>query len=88
MTERRIRHVPVVCDGVLCGIISIGDVVKSRIDELEKDKRGIYRVPDPKILAGSNYADIGFELDPKTGRVVSLAAIDNLMKYLREKPTP
>jgi N-acetyl-gamma-glutamyl-phosphate/LysW-gamma-L-alpha-aminoadipyl-6-phosphate reductase len=47
---------------------------------LVKDKRGIYRVPDPKILVGTNYADIGFELDPRTGRVVSLAAIDNLMK--------
>ena len=37
-------------------------------------------MPDPKILAGSNYADVGFDLDPATGRVVSLAAIDNLMK--------
>jgi CBS domain-containing protein len=39
MTERRIRHVPVVIDGILSGIISIGDVVKSRIDELEKDRK-------------------------------------------------
>jgi CBS domain-containing protein len=39
MTERRIRHVPVECDGLLCGIISIGDVVKSRIVELEKDRK-------------------------------------------------
>ncbi|HRF48596.1 MAG TPA: N-acetyl-gamma-glutamyl-phosphate reductase [Anaerolineales bacterium] len=45
-----------------------------------KDKTGIHRVPDPKILAGSNYVDVGFELDPRTHRVVSLAAIDNLMK--------
>lgn len=45
-----------------------------------KDKRGIYRVPEPKILAGSNYVDVGFELDPETGRVICLAAIDNLMK--------
>ena len=45
-----------------------------------KDKTGIHRVPDPKILAGSNYADVGFELDSETGRVVALAAIDNLMK--------
>lgn len=45
-----------------------------------KDKSGIHRVPDPKILAGSNYADVGFDFDPRTGRVVSLAAIDNLMK--------
>ncbi|MBE0695663.1 MAG: N-acetyl-gamma-glutamyl-phosphate reductase [Anaerolineaceae bacterium] len=45
-----------------------------------KDRRGIYRVPEPKILAGSNYVDIGFELDPESGHVVCLAAIDNLMK--------
>jgi CBS domain-containing protein len=38
MTERRIRHVPVVRDGRLCGIVSIGDVVKSRIEELEKNR--------------------------------------------------
>lgn len=47
---------------------------------LVKDRRGIYRVPEPKILAGTNYADVGFELDTATGRVVSMAAIDNLMK--------
>ena len=35
MTEFRIRHVPVVKDGALTGIISIGDVVKSRMSELE-----------------------------------------------------
>jgi N-acetyl-gamma-glutamyl-phosphate/LysW-gamma-L-alpha-aminoadipyl-6-phosphate reductase len=45
-----------------------------------KESRGIYRVPEPKILAGSNYADIGFELDEDTGHVVSMCAIDNLMK--------
>jgi LysW-gamma-L-alpha-aminoadipyl-6-phosphate/LysW-L-glutamyl-5-phosphate reductase len=47
---------------------------------LVKDRRGIYRVPDPKVLAGTNYVDVGFELDAKSGRVVSLCAIDNLMK--------
>jgi N-acetyl-gamma-glutamyl-phosphate/LysW-gamma-L-alpha-aminoadipyl-6-phosphate reductase len=47
---------------------------------LVKDRRGIYRVPEPKILAGTNYADIGFELDPESGRLISIAAIDNLMK--------
>lgn len=35
MTERRIRHIPVMKDGVLVGIISIGDVVKHRLDEME-----------------------------------------------------
>jgi N-acetyl-gamma-glutamyl-phosphate/LysW-gamma-L-alpha-aminoadipyl-6-phosphate reductase len=45
-----------------------------------KEKTGIYRYPEPKILAGSNYADVGFELDAATGRIVALGAIDNLMK--------
>ena len=38
MTERRIRHVPVVTDGKLTGIISIGDVVKSSIGQLEFER--------------------------------------------------
>ncbi|GAA2154444.1 CBS domain-containing protein [Nocardioides koreensis] len=38
MTERRVRHVPVVHDGRLVGIISIGDVVKHRIDQLQFER--------------------------------------------------
>ena len=38
MTEHRIRHVPVLTDGELTGIISIGDIVKSRIGELEFER--------------------------------------------------
>lgn len=38
MTEHRFRHVPVVEDGRLAGIVSIGDVVKSAIDELESER--------------------------------------------------
>ena len=37
MTERRIRHLPVVVRGKLAGMISIGDVVKNRIDEVESE---------------------------------------------------
>jgi CBS domain-containing protein len=37
MTDRRIRHIPVVDDGALNGIVSIGDVVKTRIGELEDE---------------------------------------------------
>lgn len=45
-----------------------------------REQRGIYRVPDPKILAGSNFADIGFELEEETGMALGICAIDNLMK--------
>jgi len=38
MTERRIRHVPVVVDERLTGIVSIGDVVKHRIEELQSER--------------------------------------------------
>jgi CBS domain-containing protein len=38
MTERRFRHVPVVVDGRLTGLVSLGDVVKKRIDELEFER--------------------------------------------------
>lgn len=39
MTDHRVRHVPVVADGELKGIVSIGDVVKCRIGELERDRQ-------------------------------------------------
>ena len=44
MTDERVRHIPVVVDGVLRGIVSIGDVVKFRIDELtsERDQLSAY----------------------------------------------
>jgi CBS domain-containing protein len=41
MTEHRVRHAPVVVDGRLRGIVSIGDVVKSRIDELETERTAL-----------------------------------------------
>jgi CBS domain-containing protein len=41
MTDRRIRHVPVVKDDALCGIVSIGDVVKNRIEELESESAAL-----------------------------------------------
>jgi N-acetyl-gamma-glutamyl-phosphate/LysW-gamma-L-alpha-aminoadipyl-6-phosphate reductase len=41
---------------------------------------GVYRYPEPKAVAGSNYAEVGFELDPRNERVVVFSAIDNMMK--------
>ena len=45
-----------------------------------KEKDGNYRYPDPKLLSGTNYCDIGFEKDPFSNRLVVISAIDNLMK--------
>jgi N-acetyl-gamma-glutamyl-phosphate/LysW-gamma-L-alpha-aminoadipyl-6-phosphate reductase len=47
---------------------------------LVRSKRGIHRYPEPKILSGANYCDIGFAGDDGQKRVVVIAAIDNLMK--------
>jgi len=45
-----------------------------------KEASGLYRLPEPKILAGTNFCDVGFVLDEHAGRVVTIAALDNLMK--------
>lgn len=45
-----------------------------------KVARGLHRYPDPMLLDGTNYCDIGFEMDQDTGRVVLMSAIDNLVK--------
>jgi CBS domain-containing protein len=44
MTDRRIRHLPVLDEGQLAGLVSIGDLVKSRIDDLrlERDQMSAY----------------------------------------------
>ena len=41
MTNRRVRHFPVVENGRLCGIVSIGDLVKSRLDEIEYEAHSL-----------------------------------------------
>lgn len=45
-----------------------------------KERTGIFRYPEPKLLAGTNFADVGFAADPRGDRVVALCAIDNLVK--------
>ena len=41
MTKHRIRHLPVMADGALCGIISIGDVVKHRLEEIQREAESL-----------------------------------------------
>lgn len=47
---------------------------------LVKSRTGLYRYPEPKIVAGTNYCDVGWELDDHGRRLVVISAIDNLMK--------
>jgi len=45
-----------------------------------KSRTGLHRSPNPKLLTGTNYCDVGFERDPHSRRVVVTAALDNLVK--------
>jgi N-acetyl-gamma-glutamyl-phosphate/LysW-gamma-L-alpha-aminoadipyl-6-phosphate reductase len=48
--------------------------------ELVSGGGGVYRYPEPKVVAGTNKAEVGFELDPGNKRLVVFSAIDNMMK--------
>jgi N-acetyl-gamma-glutamyl-phosphate/LysW-gamma-L-alpha-aminoadipyl-6-phosphate reductase len=41
---------------------------------------GVYRYPEPKAVAGTNFAEVGFEVDAANRRLVVFSAIDNMMK--------
>jgi N-acetyl-gamma-glutamyl-phosphate/LysW-gamma-L-alpha-aminoadipyl-6-phosphate reductase len=84
----RIRGILVTAHVFLPDGYSDRDVLSAYRDAYEDEpfirlvtaKKGIHRVPDPKILDGTNFCDIGFEVDNDTGRVVVMSALDNLVK--------
>jgi N-acetyl-gamma-glutamyl-phosphate/LysW-gamma-L-alpha-aminoadipyl-6-phosphate reductase len=45
-----------------------------------KISTGVFQLPDPKLIMGTNYVDVGFELDEHVSRIVSVCALDNLVK--------
>ena len=47
---------------------------------LVKYKKGPYKLPDPKIVLGTNYCDVGFEIDARANRLILFSAIDNMIK--------
>ena len=47
---------------------------------LVRDQKGVYRLADPKVVVGSNFCDISFEVDSHLNRVILCSAIDNLVK--------
>ncbi len=53
---------------------------EERFIRLIRDKKGLYKFPDPKFVVGSNFCDIGFDIDEDNHRLVALSASDNLMK--------
>lgn len=53
---------------------------KEKFVRLIRDKKGLYKFPDPKFLVGSNFCDIGFDFDDDNNRLIALSASDNLMK--------
>ncbi len=56
------------------------DYQNEKFIRLIRDKKGFYKFPDPKFVVGSNFCDIGFELDRDNNRLIALSASDNLMK--------
>ncbi len=47
---------------------------------LIRDKKGLYKFPDPKFVVGSNFCDLGFDIDDDNNRIIALSASDNLLK--------
>ena len=47
---------------------------------LVKYQKGLYQLPDPKITQGTNFCDVGFEIDPHANRIIMFSAIDNMVK--------
>src|SRR5512136_1528797 len=45
-----------------------------------KYQKGAYQLPDPKVTLGTNYCDIGFEIDEHANRLLLFSAIDNMVK--------
>jgi len=52
----------------------------SKFIRIVKDRLGISRYPNVKYVLGSNFVDIGFELDQRLNRLVTFSAIDNLVR--------
>ena len=56
------------------------DYAKEPFIRIVKERSGIHRYPEPKLLSGTNFCDIGFEVDADSNRLVIISAIDNLGK--------
>jgi N-acetyl-gamma-glutamyl-phosphate/LysW-gamma-L-alpha-aminoadipyl-6-phosphate reductase len=83
-----IRGASATCHVFPDGPVSKGDLWSAYRDQYEDEPfvdlvaggGGVYRYPEPKAVAGTNRAEVGFELDPSNKRLVVFSAIDNMMK--------
>jgi [amino group carrier protein]-6-phospho-L-2-aminoadipate/5-phospho-L-glutamate reductase len=83
-----VRGVQVVCRTRLVRDVADGELYALYGDRyadepfvrLVAQRRGLYRLPEPKILLGSNFCDVGFAVDRDAGRLLAIAALDNLVK--------
>ncbi|NHN46265.1 N-acetyl-gamma-glutamyl-phosphate reductase [Halostella sp. JP-L12] len=83
-----IRGASATCHVFPDGPVSKGDLWGAYRESYEEEPfmrlaaggSGVYRYPEPKAVAGTNYGEVGFELDPSNKRVVAFSAIDNMMK--------
>jgi N-acetyl-gamma-glutamyl-phosphate/LysW-gamma-L-alpha-aminoadipyl-6-phosphate reductase len=78
---------------VVCRTRPVGDLTERDLWQLYRrrygdepfvrvvhQRRGVYRQPEPRVLSGSNYCDVGFAVSGDRSRVFAVAAVDNLMK--------
>jgi N-acetyl-gamma-glutamyl-phosphate/LysW-gamma-L-alpha-aminoadipyl-6-phosphate reductase len=87
-TIEMVRGLLVTCHIQLKEKLKNSDILKTYTKYYSKEqfmrvlfqKSGNYRMPEPKILTGTNYCDIGFEVDQESNRLVVIGAIDNLGK--------
>ncbi|GGV68759.1 N-acetyl-gamma-glutamyl-phosphate reductase [Streptomyces longisporoflavus] len=83
-----VRGVQVLCRATLAPGVSERDVRsafrKAYADEpfvrVIAQRQGLYRLPEPKILTGSNFCDVGFAVSADDGTVLLIGALDNLVK--------
>jgi len=83
-----IRGASATCHVFPDGPVSKGDLWGAYRDSYDEEPfvrlvaggGGVYRYPEPKVVAGTNTAEVGFEVDPANERLVAFSAIDNMMK--------
>ncbi len=83
-----VRGVQVLCRSTVGANLTAKDLWQAYREQYRREpfirfvrsRQGLYRYPEPKILVGSNFCDIGMSLDEESRRILLVAALDNLVK--------